>query len=347
MMEMGGSPSDEAFARYLSGESTPDERAAVEAWMADDFGRQSMLAQMTTAWNAPRQSLDSWDRDRLHGDFLARRDGVATQAPSQEMGWITPRRHGRWNILAGVAALVVCVMAFGMWRMHERSSVVTPSQVASNPVEDWKFTTAPGQRATITLADGSTVTLGVSSRLTPGAGFGATTRDVYLEGEAYFEVAADAHLPFVVHVGNTATRVLGTAFDVRKYTGDATVQVAVASGRVAVGVGESTTLLAAGDLGRIDEAGQSQVVHDANAVEAVTAWRNGWVRLDGVTLPEAAAELSRWYDLDIAVGDQTLLHRTITASFHNETPSAVVQYIADALGARVERRGRQVTFFAR
>jgi ferric-dicitrate binding protein FerR (iron transport regulator) len=170
---------------------------------------------------------------------------------------------------------------------------------------------------------------------------------VYLEGEAYFEVASDAHLPFVVHAGHTATRVLGTTFDVRKYADEANLQIAVASGRVAVGVGESTTLLTAGDLGRIDASGQSQIVHDANAVEAATAWRNGWVRLDGVTLPAAAAELSRWYDLDIAVGDQALLHRTITASFHNETPSAVVQYIADALGARVERRGRQVTFFAR
>jgi ferric-dicitrate binding protein FerR (iron transport regulator) len=195
--------------------------------------------------------------------------------------------------------------------------------------------------------DGTTVTLGVSSRLAPAPGYGLGTREVVLEGEAYFDVVNDASAPFIVRTGSTVTRVLGTTFNVRKYPQDTTVQVAVAAGKVAIGNHNATTLLNVGDVGQVDAQGKSVVVHDPKLVDAEMQWRDGWLTIDNLTLRQAAVELSRWYDLDVRIASSALADRHITISFRNELPAAVVRSIAQVLNARAEWSGRQVTFFER
>jgi transmembrane sensor len=191
------------------------------------------------------------------------------------------------------------------------------------------------------------VTLAPGSRLSRVGTTSAGARELQLDGEAYFDVVAKPDRPFIVHAGPSIVRVLGTTFNVRRYAGDTATIVAVSEGRVMVEEDGVTTLLSAGELIIIPAHGQAVVTQDASAVDAATAWRNGWVRLDHVSLRAAAAELGRWYDIDIRVSDDSLAARTIIASFKDQDMNAVLHHIADALGARVERAGRTVTFSTR
>ena len=102
-----------------------------------------------------------------------------------------------------------------------------------------QYQTGVMQRAIVRLADGSRVTLAPQTTLTVASGFGADTRTVSLRGEAYFDVASGSRAPFIVNAGHVRARVLGTAFDVRSYTDEHDVRLAVVSGRISVSARET------------------------------------------------------------------------------------------------------------
>jgi len=372
-------PNDAALARYLSGESALDERLDIERWMGRDPTRRTMIAYMSQAWEEPKHAVDTWDTEALLDRLVARRDtelaapvtwtvhpsaGHSETAPGEQspratersvtsaskiLHTITPRTMHRSGRTWAPAAFVAMVAAFaiGVNIYKDTTGRSAPAAATTTGQDSWKFATAAGQRAVVTLVDGTTVTLGVSSRLAPAPGYGLGTREVVLEGEAYFDVVNDASAPFIVRTGSTVTRVLGTTFNVRKYPQDTTVQVAVAAGKVAIGNHNATTLLNVGDVGQVDAQGKSVVVHDPKLVDAEMQWRDGWLTIDNLTLRQAAVELSRWYDLDVRIASSALADRHITISFRNELPAAVVRSIAQVLNARAEWSGRQVTFFER
>jgi ferric-dicitrate binding protein FerR (iron transport regulator) len=82
-------------------------------------------------------------------------------------------------------------------------------------------------RQLINLPDGSKVVLNANSKLEYPPGFSNNTREVYLDGEAYFDIAHDPGKPFIVHTGSISTRVLGTAFNINAYRSQQFVEVTV------------------------------------------------------------------------------------------------------------------------
>jgi ferric-dicitrate binding protein FerR (iron transport regulator) len=212
-----------------------------------------------------------------------------------------------------------------------------------------------GERATIRLVDGTRITLNVDSRLRYAQSYGVSARDVYLDGEAYFDVTHDVAKPFVVHTRAGLAEDLGTAFAVRAYTEDSSTQVVVTSGRVAlhptlssrpasVRAGAITpALLSAGDLARVRTNGTLDVQRDVNANPYI-AFTEGKIIFDDTPVREALRRLSRWYDLDFQLTDSTLARHKITASFRGESPEKVIALIAFTLQARYEQYGRTVAF---
>src|SRR5690606_24659770 len=92
------------------------------------------------------------------------------------------------------------------------------------------YATQPGERAILTLPDGSQVILAPQTQLSVPERFGVGTRTVELQGNAYFDVTTVAEIPFTVTTGTVQTRVLGTRFDISNFADDLAVRVAVVSG---------------------------------------------------------------------------------------------------------------------
>ena len=171
--------------------------------------------------------------------------------------------------------------------------------------------------------------------------FGGNNREVTIIGEAYFDVTHDDARPFVVRAGSASIRDVGTRFVVRSDDTDG-IFVAVTEGIVALtSTGDSATgevILQAGDRSRVRPSGKT-TTRRGDAGPDDLAWMRGSLVFREAPITEVIASLRRWYGIELRVTDATLGSRHITATFSGETRERVLEVIALALGADVERRG--------
>jgi ferric-dicitrate binding protein FerR (iron transport regulator) len=99
--------------------------------------------------------------------------------------------------------------------------------------------------------------------------------------------------------------------------------------------------LSAGDLGSVGSDGRLPLVERVNA-QRYFAWKDGWHVFHHAELSSVASDLSRWYDIDIAIADSALLRRHLEASFKAATADDALHIVATSLGATIERHGRHV-----
>ena len=215
------------------------------------------------------------------------------------------------------------------------------------------YQTRRGQTATVQLSDGSKVRLAPESRLVVAAGFDDGARDLTLEGEAEFDVHHDASRPFRVRTATTVTEDIGTRFGLRAYGNEANVTVAVAEGAVALGRrttaprgGPQGVLLRAGELGVLDPTGAVATSRGA-AVTRALAWTRNELVFDKQPMTSVLATISRWYDLDVHVADPSVAATLVSAEFSTQSADEMLQALAIAVDAVVERNGRRVTLRGR
>jgi transmembrane sensor len=238
----------------------------------------------------------------------------------------TPPPHG-WRRWAIAAAIIVVVAGASLVLTHR------------DRTELRSMATAVGERKEIRLPDSSVVTLGPRTALRYR--FTMTRREVDVEGLAAFTVVHDSTRPFVVRAKNAVTTDLGTSFIVRAYAADSGVEVSVTSGVVSLGGSSHSVALRAGEAGRVSVSGV--VSTDVTRPARDTAWIQGRLAFDGEPLADVAAELERWFDVEIRVPDPVLARRRLSAVYNSPTLAGVVDAITVTLGAHAERSGRVVT----
>jgi len=216
------------------------------------------------------------------------------------------------------AASVIALLSLGaayLYRMELLDLV--------DPVEMITYETGPGQQLSVRLPDGSKVWLNASTTLSVPDEFRGQTRDLHLNGEAFFDVQHDERKPFYVHTPGFYTRVLGTSFDVKAYPGDEQniIYVTVATGKVAVGEEDSLlgkqelAKLMPNDRGRYDRTAKA-FYRDTIAAEQITAWREGRLVFRQASLEEMVSTLERWYNITIDVQARGALECSFTADYY-------------------------------
>jgi transmembrane sensor len=190
------------------------------------------------------------------------------------------------------------------------------SKNKTEPIVYKTFTTGRGQKASITLTDGTIVVLNSESSLRYPEHFTDTSRVLYLKGEGYFRVAKDRTKPFSVYTSRTLTRVLGTVFDLKAYDHEATTLV-VEEGRVRFGNLKNLpqTIYTAGKWSQFDLSGASDV-KTINAAD-YTAWKENKLVFTGQTLAQIIPVLQRWYNVDIKINNAALSAQHFTGEFDN------------------------------
>ena len=154
-----------------------------------------------------------------------------------------------------------------------------------------------GGEYSITLSDGTIVYLNSESELRYPVNFVGRDRRVYLSGEAYFDVVQDEAHPFIVDMGNSSVRVLGTSFDVRAYADEDEVLTTLVQGSVKFSAGKEFVTL---------EPGKQAVVGKSGSIETrevdtylYTAWKEGVFAFKRQRLEEIMKVVARWYDVNI------------------------------------------------
>lgn len=195
------------------------------------------------------------------------------------------------------------------------------------------FSTATAESRSVRLPDGSRVTLGAQSRLESRFD-GHARRVVLISGEAFFEVVRDPARAFTVHAGSSEIRVLGTAFNVRTSL-DRTV-VSVTEGRVALGTGP---VLSAGEQVEVDARGKVQP-KSSSGTDATT-WLQGRFEYRGEELRHVIADLNRYTDRRIELGDESLGSLRYSGTVFPDHLDEWLQGIGGALPVEVRERGER------
>jgi transmembrane sensor len=310
-------------SRYLANELSSAERLAFERWIEALPGRREEMVLIRRLWHDAASIPNASAVDAMWRS-LSRKLGAGEPASdgssraSGESAHALPRRvtvlpfasagsHWKQAVALAAATILIVVLALANRGADDRQ-VVAPMAPAK------EFRTAPGQRATIQLTDGSRVELGVASRLTVSA-FTDSTRNVTLEGEAMFDVEHDERRPFRVRSAGTVTEDLGTRFGVRAYREDTVVRVFVTAGAVTVrgdSARSAPTLLVAGQLARLDARGMVTVETDVDTARYL-AWTRSRVVLRSEPLRDAIVEIGRWHDVVITIPDERVARLRITA----------------------------------
>ena len=159
--------------------------------------------------------------------------------------------------------------------------------------------TPRGGEYTVTLSDGSRVYLNASSKMKYPVAFDDQKREVYLSGEAYFEVAKDTNCPFYVITDAMRVKVYGTEFSVNTY-GPQGVQTVLVSGKVGVQGKNSKEeyIMKPSQLAEFSNDGQFKGIREVNPL-VYTAWKDGYFVFEEASLEEILERLSRWYNVDV------------------------------------------------
>ena len=163
----------------------------------------------------------------------------------------------------------------------------------------------------LVLADGTQVWLNAETSLKYPVAFGGNSREVFLKGEAYFEVAHDARMPFYVHTSRGKVQVLGTSFNVRDYGDEHKVVTVLESGKVRY----TSTCQKSKDLlpGYLleDVEGQGLLSRKVDT-RLYTSWREGKYLFENASVEEIMTTLQRWYNIRVIYLDESVKHLHFT-----------------------------------
>ena len=148
------------------------------------------------------------------------------------------------------------------------------------------------------LVDGSKVWMNSASTLKYPTTFSGKERKVYLTGEAYFEVAKNATMPFIVKTSKAEVQVLGTHFNVMAYDDEANCKTTLLEGAVRVQSSSAVNVIKPGQQAIINIQGQQKITSDINIDEEL-AWKNGFFIFKDAGIKGIMQQAARWYDLDV------------------------------------------------
>ena len=339
------------MARYLAGECSGSERAAVERWLDETPERRREMAEVSRWWSEAGL-LPTGQRVDAMWSVLSRKmhegDSVAVARPARmrhghthvmthpAFARTTPAPHARWPLVAALAAgIAVAATATLAVRGEPGAALSSPSR---------EFTSARGQRATIRLVDGTRVELGFASTLRVFA-FEDGRRELTLDGEALFDVVHDSTRPFIVHAGNATTEDLGTTFGVRAYASDSAVRVVVVSGTVALrprrpvaGVPEANAVLGPGELGQLHANGRLDVQRGVDT-SAYFSWLSGRIAFHNQSLERIATELERMFGVTIRIPDPAVAGRRVTVDMNLPPLTELLDAVVAPLDLHHRREG--------
>lgn len=347
------------LTRYLANECSEQEKQSIEKWIATDPGIEKEITHLKRIWDASSEKKQHWDIGKAWERLIDEDERLHSKKPSGNIYSLstevrpvllssptrTSDRAYKWATLAvAVAAAIVITFLF-----------YTPSNspgVAPKPSMQ-VVSAHMGERIHLTLSDGTKILLNADSKLKIPHHFADSARNVYLQGEAYFEVAHHKNKPFVVHAGKTVTQDLSTRFIVSAYPESKHAKIIVTEGKVAMrknspvpsNVKSEGAIITPHHIGFLRNDGSVRVMQVQNLMEWV-GWTKGKLVFNNTPFSEVMPQLERWYDLNITIKDQRIATKRLTATYVDRQPmKEVLDAIALSLDIKYTVKNRSVVMY--
>lgn len=287
--------------RYLTGDASAREEQLVEKFY-------NRLQQTEQGWDG----IESRRREELQAEIFAavsQEINTPKEVKTRQISW------GKW--LYRVAASVVLVLGLIAFYNYQAEAPQLAYVTKS---------TGRGQKALITLSDGSTVKLNALSSITYPEPLDIHQRTIVLEGEAFFKVTKDPNRPFVVKAHKIQTTVLGTSFDVNAYD-PSSISVSLIEGKVNMEhENDDEVYLNPGERASYTASSGALSVTDFDELK-LTAWKDGVIYLEEAGMSEVFDQLSKWYGVDFEFVNQPVQRWDYSGQFKDMSLEVVLNTI--------------------
>lgn len=226
----------------------------------------------------------------------------------------------RWSVAAAVLLLVIGIASWG-WFFS------SPNPTMMNSTTQWLSASAPqGETLTLTLPDGSTVTLNSGSSLRYPSAFTTEKREVQLDGEAFFEVTSNPKKPFIVKTEILTTEVLGTSFNIEAFPSQNEARVTLVTGKVRVQAGAQQCELHPSQQAVFHKTTQ-QIQVQTVATNDFTDWKEGILRFRESSLPTVVQKIEKHYGVQIRLEVENAERCYLSGTFVKEDLNVVLKQL--------------------
>lgn len=330
---------------YLEGTANQDELLTLLNWIKLSQENVSYFNQLCRIWENSTNIANTENEAELALNKLNERIKLFNK---EESNISEIEISNRFLIIRAAAVILVLlgVSAFFYFAL-KTTQKDAPSYITA---------IAPNsQKSQLILADGTKVWLNSGTTLKYKSDYGKENRQIYLDGEAYFEVAKNPSKPFLVYASNIIVRAIGTSFNVKCYAEDNTIETTLIEGKVQVSKKEvnasndivflmphqraiynrfdNKLVIAATQEQKIEKATEEIADMDylqPRTLESVISWRNEELIFENEPFEELTKRLERWYNIDITVLDPEInLKNRYTGKFvNNESLEQVLKIIS-------------------
>lgn len=304
------------IAKYLANECSLEERQEVEKWLAESDENQQQFERYKEAWEMAQTT-----KDLCNPTLNKAWKNISTKCNLQK------KDHSQRNQWLAVAALFlgICTLSF-LFTNKAQQNIEVENQLV------WKtITTQPNQKVTpVVLSDGTKVWINEGSQLKYPEKYAQYKREVYLTGEAFFDVAKNPEKPFEIIMENDVkVRVLGTSFNINT-THQENIEVDVFSGKVAFGKNNNQLNLLKGMRGVLNK--ETEHLEKQTLDENALAWKTGILVFKKTMLKDALNRINTHYNTNLLVEKSEYLNKEVNVTFDNQEVAEVIEILELTLG---------------
>ena len=293
------------FHKFLKKKTSLREMQQLTVWLKSKSGFSNWA---NSQWDSASPNINQDLKEKI---FTSLQIKVTTKRYSLQ----TLRQFGRYT---AAAVALVCITTLGVYQYTIR--------MVQQP--DTLVFVDKGQKAKVTLPDGTLVWLNSDSQLTYGAYFNQSERTVQLQGEAYFEVAKDNKRLFTVQTGGLAVEALGTHFNVHAYAQEKELTVTLLEGKVGVYAANKKVILTPNQKAVWNQENHILQTENTPNTTNYTLWMQDQLVFNGRSLEEIGKELERIYNMRIIFQSENIKNHRFNGVLKNTNLNSILQVMS-------------------
>ncbi len=314
---------DDLLAKYFANETDTHEADIIGEWIGASGDNKKVFEQSKVIFksvpslkNQKAVNVDAaWKKLGISKNNITKTVDIQEVEPIVKFNWLN-------NFLKIAAVLVVL---FSLWFVAAKQFVIPQNDVIS-------FKTGNASAEKI-LPDGTKISLNKNSSITYPATFEGDTREIKLDGEAFFNVHHNVAHPFIIHTQGTDIQVLGTSFNVRAY--NTQVQVIVKTGRVRFSKNNKEVILEKGQKGELLANTATIIKSEVEEQKEITQGKKLSFEFEKTSLGEVVEKLNQTFGKKISFSNEKIKNCKLTASFQDEELENIINVIAETFGLKV------------
>jgi ferric-dicitrate binding protein FerR (iron transport regulator) len=320
----------ELVARYFTGNCNEDEKRQIEKWRDSNSGNLNTFSQYETIWKNAKQPAGLFSpnvEDALKKVNLQLSPILQDTKRSRIVTFVIYTRRIAAAILIGV----------GLWLAY---TLLHKEQEIELLIAD-----SGNTKKEVVLSDGTRILMNTNSMLRYPKTFRGKERKVYIEGEAYFDVAKNPGMPFVIETSQSVVTVLGTEFNLRARKNEVLTVVTVTEGKVSFSGKQARTskpiYLTAGDNGLLNSSLNELNVEKYQNPNAF-AWKTGKLVFNNTPLDKVVSDLSNYFNTMVTVENAWKKEIPFTSTFENKKLSEILQIMELSLDVKIDSTAHRV-----